>query len=46
MADDDDAGSHPLTHKTKAPNKVWTSRSWWQEIPTQNEVKLIREVVS
>ena len=26
------------TQKTKAPEKMWTSRSWWREIPGQNEV--------
>merc|ERR1712241_1524655 len=28
------------THKPKAPEKMWTSRSWWREVPGQNEPKL------
>ena len=34
------------TQKTKAPSKVWTSRSWWNEVPGHNEVRLINSMVS
>ena len=34
-----------MKQKTRAPTKFWTSRSWWKEVPGQNEVKLIITVV-
>ena len=35
-----------MKQKTKAPTKVWTSRSWWNEVPRHNEVRLINAIVS
>lgn len=45
-----DGGNHAteissMKQKTRAPTKLWTSRSWWKEVPGQNEVKLIITVV-
>ena len=46
MVGNQDSSAVLMTQKTKAPTKVWTSRSWWNEVPGHNEVRLINSMVS
>ena len=46
MVGNQDSSAVLTTQKTKAPTKVWTSRSWWNEVPGHNEVRLINAMVS
>ena len=46
MVGNQDSSAVLTTQKTKAPTKVWTSRSWWNEVPGHYEVRLINATVS